>query len=156
MKKINQAENYSSSLLKELINDISPEQQKNIDRKMMLAAKIYDAMKAKGWNQKQFAEAMGKKQSEICRWLSGTHTFNSDTLWAIGDTLNIDLLPVQEKQKVVEIKYVPVVIAAEMSQPVKDGTTPRATIYDKSVFNCYAEDILVNSYAQFNFQYAKA
>ncbi len=117
-KKSMKAENYSSELLDSMLDAITPEQQKSIDRKMMLAAKIYDAMKAKGWNQKTFAAAIGKQQSEISKWLSGTHTFTSDTLWTIGDNLGIELLPVKEISKVVEVKYVPIVIKAEISEGI--------------------------------------
>ena len=121
-KKNMKAEIYNSELLDSMLDKISPELQKNIDRKMMLAAKIYDAMKAKGWNQKTFSEEMGKQQSEISRWLSGTHTFTSDTLWTIGDKLGIELLPVDEKQKVVEVKYVPIVIKAVTPEIGSDTT----------------------------------
>lgn len=109
------AENYNSSLLDDLLQTISPEEQKNTNRRMMLAAKIYDAMKAKGWNQTQFAREMGKKDSEISKWLSGTHSFNADTLWAIGDKLDIDLLPVtKQQQNNIVIKYEPIVVKSDM------------------------------------------
>lgn len=88
---------HNSELLNSLLRAITPEQQRNTDRKMLLAAKIYDAMKAKGWNQKTFAEKMGKQPSEISKWLSGTHSFTSDTLWSIGDMLGVDLLPVNNQ-----------------------------------------------------------
>ncbi len=114
-KKNKKAENYSSRLLESMLNLITPEEQKNIDRKMLLAAKIYDGMKAKGWNQVKFAQEMGKQPSEISKWLSGAHTFTSDTLWAIGDKLNLELLPVGETKKVIEVKYIPIVIKAEIS-----------------------------------------
>lgn len=111
-KKNMKAENYSSELLDSMLEKITPEEQQNIDRKMMLAAKIYDAMKAKGWNQTIFAREMGKQPSEISKWLSGTHSFTSDTLWAIGDKLGVDLLPVKAAQKIVEVKYLPIIITA--------------------------------------------
>ncbi len=44
---------------------------------------------------------MGKKSSEISRWLSGTHNFTTETLWEIERVLNIQLLtssPMKEKQ----------------------------------------------------------
>ena len=109
-KKNMKAENYNSNLFNDLLAQITPEEQKTIDRKMLLAAKIADAMKAKGWNQTKFAEEMGKYNSEISKWLSGTHTFNCETLWTIGDKLCVDLLPVRELPKLVQIKYVPIVI----------------------------------------------
>jgi transcriptional regulator with XRE-family HTH domain len=54
---------------------------------MLLAARIDDARKAKGWSQHEFAEQMGKNPSEISKWLSGTHNFTSDTLWDIEEKL---------------------------------------------------------------------
>lgn len=103
---------YQSDLLNDLLDSISPEEQKLVDRKMMLAATIYDAMKAKGWNQSQFAEAMGKKPSEISKWLSGTHSFNTDTLWKIGDLLGVNfcLWEHVNDQSAKQIVYSPIFI----------------------------------------------
>lgn len=115
-KQDTKAKVHNSDLLSEMLNAITPGEQKNIDRKMMLAARIYDAMKAKGWNQKMLAEKMGKQPSEVSKWLSGTHTFTSDTLWAIGDMLGIDLLPVEnliKDKKIEEVRYVPIYIRNE-------------------------------------------
>jgi ribosome-binding protein aMBF1 (putative translation factor) len=35
---------------------------------------------------------MGKKPSDITRWLSGTHNFTTETLWEIERVLQIQLL----------------------------------------------------------------
>lgn len=115
-KKQTKAEEYTSPVLDDILNSISETKQKNIDRKMALAAKIYDAMNAKGWNRKTFAEKLGKEQSEITRWLSGTHNFTAESLWNIGDTLGIDLLPVHSrKETVVEVQYQPIIIPVSIS-----------------------------------------
>jgi hypothetical protein len=39
---------------------------------------------------------MGKKASEINRWLSGTHNFTTETPWKIERVLNIQNLQVQD------------------------------------------------------------
>lgn len=49
------------SSLDKLLDEITPEEQERTDAKMLLAAKIADAMEAKGWNNKMLMEAMGKK-----------------------------------------------------------------------------------------------
>lgn len=77
-----------------LLSKITPNLQEQTDYKMNLAAKIYQAMKAKGWNQTIFAEEMGKKASVISRWLSGTHNFEADTLFGIQKKLHTRLLDV--------------------------------------------------------------
>ena len=35
---------------------------------------------------------MGKKPSEVTRWLSGTHNFTTETLWQMERVLRIQLL----------------------------------------------------------------
>ena len=60
--------------------------------KMMVAARIADALKAKGITQKQMAAQMGKTESEISEWLSGDRNFTIDTLTDIEGFLNIQLL----------------------------------------------------------------
>ena len=60
--------------------------------RMMVAAKIADAMRGCGMNQKQLAQKMGKTESEVSEWLSGDRNFTLDTLTEIEHTLNVTLL----------------------------------------------------------------
>lgn len=60
--------------------------------RMMVAAKIADAMRCSGMNQKQLALKMGKTESEVSEWLSGDRNFTLDTLTEIEHTLNVSLL----------------------------------------------------------------
>jgi transcriptional regulator with XRE-family HTH domain len=60
--------------------------------RMMVAAKIADAMRTSGMNQKQLAQKMGKTESEVSEWLSGDRNFTLDTLTEIEHTLNVSLL----------------------------------------------------------------
>ena len=60
--------------------------------RMMVAAKIADAMHSSGMNQKQLAQEMGKTESEVSEWLSGDRNFTLDTLTEIEHTLNVSLL----------------------------------------------------------------
>jgi ribosome-binding protein aMBF1 (putative translation factor) len=83
-----------------LADEISLEEQKLSDRKMLLAAKIDNAMKSRGIKKGQLARMVGKQPSEITKWLSGTHNFTVETLWEIGDALNIDLINIQEGESV--------------------------------------------------------
>jgi transcriptional regulator with XRE-family HTH domain len=91
MKKMNN-ETYSSPLIEQIYEGIPQATFDLVANRMQLALRISDAIKAKGWSQKQFAEAMNKKPSEINRWLSGTHNFTTDTLWHIQEILSIQLL----------------------------------------------------------------
>jgi len=90
-------ENNKSNVVEALLNEIDPLEQKKTDAKMLLAAKIADAMKAKGWKNKDLLAAVNKENpSIITKWLSGTHNFTVDTLVEVGQALGIDLLNLEE------------------------------------------------------------
>ena len=76
-------------LLDNLLAEITPKQQARIDRKMRIACIIDDAMKAKGLGKKQFADKVGRKPSEITKWLSGTHNFTIEIIADIKRILNV-------------------------------------------------------------------
>lgn len=89
------SENYSSKLMNDLLKAITPEEQARIDHKMQLAAKIYAALKAKGWKSFQLAEALHlRSASLVSKWLSGTHNFTVDTLVDIQRVLGVKLLDI--------------------------------------------------------------
>ena len=67
---------------------------------MILAAKIIKAIRSKGWNNTQFAEAMGiKNNSIVSKWLSGTNNFQANTLYKIEKVLSINLIDLSEAHK---------------------------------------------------------
>lgn len=92
-------ENYTSDLIEDLLSNIKPEEQEQIDYKMKLAAKIYAGLKAKGWKSRDLAKSLDlKSPSLVSKWLSGTHNFTVDTLVDIQRLLDIKLLDVELSQ----------------------------------------------------------
>lgn len=92
---MNKAADYNSDILTQLAASTPLAMVKKVNRQMALAVRIADAIKDNGWSQKEFADKMGKKPSEISRWLSGCHNFTIDTLWKIEDVLAIRLLLIE-------------------------------------------------------------
>ena len=82
----------ATGVLGTILSNIDKQSLKRTRNKMLLAAKIADAMKANGLTQKQMAERMGKTESEVSEWLSGDRNFTLDTLTEIEHTLNVSLL----------------------------------------------------------------
>lgn len=97
MKNIEKTEgHYSSELINNLLDSISPEEQARIDCKMILASKIYAAMKVKGWKSLDLAKALNvKSPSIVSKWLSGTQNFTVDTLVDIQRVLDVKLIDVE-------------------------------------------------------------
>ncbi len=89
---MNKARQYDSPILKRVAERIPNELSEQIDRRMGLAAKIAEILHSRGLTNQEFAFMMGKKPSEVTRWLSGTHNFTTETLWQMERVLKIQLL----------------------------------------------------------------
>ncbi len=96
------AKKHSSKLITGLLNEITPQEQQRVDKRMKLAARLDEALKARGWSQKTLSERLSKSPSEISKWLSGFHNFTSDTLFDLEEVLGIGLINVSE-QPVIEV-----------------------------------------------------
>ncbi len=82
-----------------------PKAVKSFNRLSMgLAASIEDAFKAKGLNQKKFAELCGKRESEISKWLSGRHNFTIKSIALIESKLDTCVLYTRNDFPFVETK----------------------------------------------------
>lgn len=91
----------NNSLLNSLMSQIDRREYEKVKSRMKLSAKIADTLKEKNISQKEFAKALGKKPSEISKWLSGTHNFTHDTLIDIQSILKIELINNHKESKVV-------------------------------------------------------
>ena len=81
-----------TSALDLLISQRNEKEYAKTKSRMCIAMKIADALKAQGLSQKDLALKLGKKPSEISKWLTGNHNFTHDTLFDIQEALNINLL----------------------------------------------------------------
>lgn len=59
---------------------VSPEERAEARLSFEISNRIDFHMNERGLSKKQFAEAIGKRPSEITRWLSGEHNFTVATL----------------------------------------------------------------------------
>ena len=66
--------------LRELLSDISPEERAEARLSFQISNRLDFLMREKGLSKKQLADAIGKRPSEITRWLSGEHNFTISTL----------------------------------------------------------------------------
>ncbi len=91
------ARTHHSAILEEFLALGTPEELARTESRMLLAAKIQDAMTRKGVGKKQLAEMVGQSPSVITKWLSGGHNFTVDTLTDIQRVLRVQLLALEEK-----------------------------------------------------------
>lgn len=99
---MSKARKVNLDFLEELRSETSPQMSEQISKRMKLAAQIDDVLISRGLTNQEFAFMMGKKPSEITRWLSGTHNFTTETLWEIERVLQIQLLTSSVPDKNIE------------------------------------------------------
>ena len=81
--------------LRELLNDITPEERAEARLSFQISNRLDLLMKEKGLSKKQFAESIGKRPSEITRWLSGEHNFTIATLAMLSTFFGQPIITVQ-------------------------------------------------------------
>lgn len=63
-----------------------------IDLSFAIATEIEHLMQERGLTKKQFADALGKKPSEVTKWLSGQHNFTIRTLAMLSNFFNTPII----------------------------------------------------------------
>src|ERR1700741_4850412 len=81
------------NVLDEILKEIPAETDKFIEHSMDISYMIREYMDEKKINQKQLAQKLKKKESEISKWLSGTHNFTIATISKIEADLNFEIIP---------------------------------------------------------------
>lgn len=86
----------TNKIMDEIRSTISPEMKMQMELSVAIANRIYEILKAKGMSQKDFARLMGKTETEVSRWLSGTHNLTMATICKISAALDADVVKVAE------------------------------------------------------------
>ena len=84
----------ANELFKSCISDIPNDVRKQVDMSFALSDKIDAILKEKGMSQTELAKRMGKRKSEVSKWLCGTHNFTLSTSAKISDVLGCDLIKI--------------------------------------------------------------
>ena len=74
----------TSRSLQEILGNIPKDVQMKIDYSIEISDRIDSLMHERGLSKKQFADALGKRPSEVTKWLSGQHNFTLSTLSMIS------------------------------------------------------------------------
>ena len=83
-----------SSIIESRRQNVSSEIRKRVDLSFMIVDRIQSILEERGLRQKDLAVMLGKKESEISKWMRGTHNFTIDTVSAIESALGAPILQV--------------------------------------------------------------
>ncbi len=83
-----------SSIIEARRQRVSSEIRKRVGLSFMIVDRIHAILEERGLRQKDLAEMLGKKESEISKWMRGTHNFTIDTVSSIEEVLGAPILQV--------------------------------------------------------------
>ena len=87
----------TNRILDEIRSTISPEMKMQMEMSVGIANRIYEILEAKGMTQKDLAKRLGKTETEVSRWLSGTHNLTLSTICKISAALGEDIVTIPKK-----------------------------------------------------------
>lgn len=73
---------------------VSPEVRRRVDLTLLIVDRIHSILEEKGLKQKDLASMLGKKESEISKWMRGTHNITIDTITSIENALGTPILQI--------------------------------------------------------------
>lgn len=95
----------ANNLFEKYLERVDPEIRNEVSLNIDIANRIYDLIKKKGMTQREFAALMGKRESEVSRWLSGTRGFTTNTLAKISAVLGEPIVKVPEASEQSMVSY---------------------------------------------------
>ena len=83
-----------SSIIEARRSKVSSEIQRKVDLSFLIIDRIHSILQERGLKQMDLANMLGKKESEISKWMRGTHNFTIDTVSSIENALGAPILQV--------------------------------------------------------------
>lgn len=87
----------TNRIMDEIRGTISPEMKLQMEMSVAIANRIYEILDAKGMSQKDLAKRLGKTETEVSRWLSGTHNLTLATICKISAALDAEVVKVADR-----------------------------------------------------------
>ena len=85
-----------SSIIETRRAKVSPEVRRVFNLSFLIVERIHAILEERGLKQKDLANMLGKKESEISKWMRGTHNFTNETISSIENVLGHPILQVTE------------------------------------------------------------
>ncbi|NLR80599.1 multiprotein-bridging factor 1 family protein [Chitinophaga eiseniae] len=104
-----------------ILKEVPPEIKLMVSKSFDITERILDILDARGMTQKEFAHLLGKKESEICKWMKGTHNFTLETIAKIEIALGEALLEVPRNRQLPVLESAKQQVFFDLLITVKEG-----------------------------------
>lgn len=102
-----------SNKFQQMMDSVPRNIQAEIDLSFAISNEIYNLMQERGLRKKQFADALGKKPSEVTKWLSGQHNFTIRTLAMLSTFFGQPLIQTCPRKYAIPDEEYPSMVAEE-------------------------------------------
>lgn len=79
----------------QMVASVPAEVKYEVDLEFAISNRIYELMTQRGLSKLEFAQALGKRPSEITKWLSGQHNFTIRTISMLSNFFGESLIYIQ-------------------------------------------------------------
>ncbi len=107
-----------TKVIERLRNRIKPENRIFAQKNMAISQQVADLLNLKGWSQKEFAQKLDKRESEVSKWLSGSHNITMKSIAKMEAVLESEIIttPREACSKYKTIEYVTLKVSARSNQ----------------------------------------
>jgi transcriptional regulator with XRE-family HTH domain len=116
-------------LLKKSIAGVPENIGRKVDLSFDIVDRIHEILERQGKTQKDLAIALGKKESEISKWMRGTHNFTIETIAKISVALGEDIITVARTPVSVKMPSTDFFITKNLSRPILPAWPATQTAY---------------------------
>ena len=86
----------TNELFRQCLSAIPEEQRAEFDLSYGIAERLDALLKQKGITQHELAVRLGKRDSEVSKWLTGRHNFTTNTIARIEATIGEKLIMIAD------------------------------------------------------------
>ena len=80
---------------RQMVTAVPADIKREVDLEFAISNRIYELMTKRGLSKVGFAQALGKRPSEVTKWLSGQHNFTLRTISLLSAFFGEDLISVK-------------------------------------------------------------
>lgn len=121
-----------SILFDKALKEVPEEIKSFVDNSFDIVNQIHEVLSKQGKTQRDLADILGKKESEISKWMQGTHNFTIKSISNIESALEEKIITTPNKlKKSLITKFIPVKVHFSMNS--KDNVWQQTS--KENVFN---------------------
>ena len=80
---------------RQMVAAVPADIRREVDLEFAISNRIYELMTKRGLSKVEFAQALGKRPSEVTKWLSGQHNFTLRTISLLSAFFGEELIAVK-------------------------------------------------------------